>query len=147
MAKRRSGSLPSKLELQKRTAALGSRRAERKFSTVAAKDAQELLEAAEFGSMSLEALQKRCDELVEEESPMAKELMQPPQSAPPQSAPPAANADASGAASLLDGTYDEAEPDTAMAEPDTVSDVSDSDASNDEDGWSCDEDCGEVAYE
>ena len=49
-----------------------------------------------------------------------------------------------------DETAAEAEPGrSAMAEPDAVSDASDSDseASNDEDGWSCDEEHGEVAYE
>ena len=69
---------------------------------------------------------------------------------------PAASTDATTSADANDGTDgndaadDGSDDETAAeAEPDAVSDASDSDseASNDEDGWSCDEEHGEVAYE
>uniref|UniRef100_A0A7S4JH53 Uncharacterized protein n=1 Tax=Prymnesium polylepis TaxID=72548 RepID=A0A7S4JH53_9EUKA len=90
IAARRSGAMPSKEELQQRTAALVAKSGDerQKPASVDEKERQQLAEL-----MSVEALQKRCDEIVAEGMPAEEELLVVP---------------APSGGSLLHGSYDEA---------------------------------------
>ena len=87
--------MPTKLELQERTAALTAKSAATNASApaVSEEDAQEL---AALANLSLDDFRKRCDDIAASENdPNAADAAQP--------------ATVAGGGSLLDGTYDEAQ--------------------------------------
>jgi len=100
IAERRSGSVPTKLELQERTASLGQNRAAAPTEpSLSETDANAL---AELVQLSVDDFGKRCDELVQDDEPAR------------QSVEPAVSA-ACGS-SLLDGAFDEAESSASFAD-------------------------------